>query len=138
MDKVYLIKLVPYLYVLQVFSLEHHAELYMMCFSLFPCGNLKCLLHSRHLSQEGVSSTSSLFFRGKNEHLDALRFYGFWHHIQFRSAAKLLYYSFSRKVNILTPFVHCIALQLPCFILCMASIRRMSLDHYPGFDTVSH
>ncbi|XP_077228291.1 ALBINO3-like protein 2, chloroplastic isoform X3 [Tasmannia lanceolata] len=28
-------------------------------------------------------------------------------------------------------------IQVPCFILWMASIRRMSLDHHPGFDFVS-
>ncbi|XP_042482878.1 ALBINO3-like protein 2, chloroplastic [Macadamia integrifolia] len=27
------------------------------------------------------------------------------------------------------------AIQVPCFLLWMTSIRRMSLDHYPGFDT---
>ncbi|KAL2941600.1 ALBINO3-like protein 2 chloroplastic [Bienertia sinuspersici] len=27
------------------------------------------------------------------------------------------------------------AVQLPCFILCMTSVRRMSLDQYQGFDT---
>ncbi|XP_010674681.2 ALBINO3-like protein 2, chloroplastic [Beta vulgaris subsp. vulgaris] len=32
-------------------------------------------------------------------------------------------------------FLASYTVQLPCFILCMASIRRMSLDHYPGFDT---
>ncbi|XP_077228300.1 ALBINO3-like protein 3, mitochondrial isoform X11 [Tasmannia lanceolata] len=28
-------------------------------------------------------------------------------------------------------------IQVPCFILWMASIRRMSLDHHPGFDFIS-
>lgn len=28
-------------------------------------------------------------------------------------------------------------LQLPCFFLLMASIRKMSLDGHPGFDSVS-
>lgn len=34
-------------------------------------------------------------------------------------------------------FLWCLAsfaVQVPCFILWMASIRRMSLDHHPGFD----
>ncbi|XP_021772376.1 ALBINO3-like protein 2, chloroplastic [Chenopodium quinoa] len=32
-------------------------------------------------------------------------------------------------------FLASFTVQLPCFILWMASIRRMSLDQYPGFDT---
>lgn len=34
------------------------------------------------------------------------------------------------------PFGYCY-LQLPCFFLLMASIRKMSLDGHPGFDSVS-
>ncbi|KNA25997.1 hypothetical protein SOVF_001420 [Spinacia oleracea] len=32
-------------------------------------------------------------------------------------------------------FLASFTVQVPCFILWMASIRRMSLDQYPGFDT---
>lgn len=99
---------------------------------------LKCLLHSRHLSQEDVTSTNSLIFLGKGERLGALRFYGFWHHLQSRSAEKSLCYSYFLPFRIWHLCLHCIGLQVPCFILWMASIRRMSLDQYPGFDTVRH
>ncbi|KAL8458857.1 hypothetical protein ACS0TY_035550 [Phlomoides rotata] len=27
------------------------------------------------------------------------------------------------------------AVQIPCFFLCVSSVRRMSLDHHPGFDS---
>lgn len=32
-------------------------------------------------------------------------------------------------------FLASFTIQVPCFILWMASIRKMSLDHHPGFDT---
>jgi YidC/Oxa1 family membrane protein insertase len=32
-------------------------------------------------------------------------------------------------------FLAYISMQFPCFLLWMTSIRRMSLDHHPGFDT---
>lgn len=31
-----------------------------------------------------------------------------------------------------------ILLQVPCFVLWMISIRRMSMNHYPGFEFVRH
>lgn len=32
-------------------------------------------------------------------------------------------------------FISSFAFQVPCFFLCIASLRRMSLSHHPGFDS---